>query len=98
MKRTIIEMAKAYVEDLHKGNVRIGIIPSEWVEKVSNSLNLKDLSDEELSNMWMNVCETLSDMIDTMRENEIKEAYDYIDAKSAFLEVVNAEARSRRGL
>lgn len=88
----IEELAKEYLAD---SSYRHSFITKEWIEKVSNTLRLKDLNDLELSNMY--------DMVDLTLKNQyyylkdyIEEAWAYLDVKSAFLEVVNMEARRRR--
>lgn len=98
MKRTrllIEELAENYLND--ENYVR-GIISGEWVEKVTTELNLRNLNDLELSNMWDMVYLTLDHLYNHYFINEEhKMAMKYLDVTSAFTEVVNVESRKRRG-
>lgn len=90
----ILELAKEYLND--KGYHR-GFINGEWVEKVTDTLNLKNLDSLELSNMWDMVYLTLNnEFYHYDRNKEYDKAMKYMDVQSAFTEVVNAEARRRR--
>lgn len=91
---TIKELAEQYLAD---ANYHRGIITGEWIEKVSNALNLKNITNLELSDMWDMVYLTLDGEIDRYEEcNDLKNVFKYIDVRSAFIEVVNAEARKRK--
>ena len=93
--RTLIrELANEYLED---ANYHRGIISGEWIDRVSDELNLINLTDLELSNMWDMVWMTLECEYSHHRiNNEFDEAMKYLDVQSAFTEVVNREARIRR--
>ena len=90
----IRELGKQYLES---ENYQKGFIPQEWINIVSDTLHLKELSDEELTNMWDMVWLTLDSeqRIVEYDYKDIKEAIKWEDVKSAFTEVVNAEARRR---
>ena len=92
----IRELGKQYLES---ENYQRGFIPQEWINIVSDTLHLKELSDEELTNMWDMVWLTLDSeqRIVEYDYKDIKEAIKWEDVKSAFTEVVNIEARRRRG-
>lgn len=92
----IRELGKQYLES---ENYQKGFIPQEWINIVSDTLHLKELSDEELTNMWDMVWLTLDSeqRIVEYDYKDIKEAIKWEDVKSAFTEVVNQEARNRRG-
>lgn len=91
----IWRLAKEYMEDK---NVHEGFITNEWIEKVNDALGLKELSDEELCVAWDMVFLTLDNECLIRREdNKIDEYFKWADVKSAFTEVVNIEARHRRG-
>lgn len=130
-KLVVLDLAERYLEDV---TYERGFISNEWVLKVSRTLNLKKLSDEELADMWDLVEMTLEQEIShaminadgirsdlewrnrekhpllnkTLEETNIqlkneldlyrKVERDYMDIKSAFLEVINNEARSRRAI
>lgn len=88
------ELGKQYLES--EGYVK-GFISNEWIKIVSDTLHLKELTDEELTNMWDMVeltlnTECLYNRLDHMVEEDMK----WADVKSAFLEVINKEARERR--
>lgn len=93
-KQTILELAEEYLndKDYHRG-----IILKPWIDRVTEELNLKKLSDMELSNMWDMVHLTLDVQYYRNRLNgEFEKSMKYLDVQSAFTEVVNAEARRRR--
>ena len=93
-RRIIEDLAHEYLadKDYHRG-----WIDYKWVERVSNELNLTNLSDLELSNMWDMVWMTLECEYTHHYINENhREAMKYLDVQSAFTEVVNREARIRR--
>lgn len=90
-------LAKEYVYDLKDGKAHRGFITKEWIEKVSDKLELSEASNHQLSEIWEMIADLLEKQIDGLYEaKNAKEAWQYIDTKSAFLEVVNMEARSRR--
>lgn len=98
MKRTrmeILKLAKEYLEDkdYHKS-----WITYEWMDKISDALGLKELNDEQLGDMWDMVYLTLENECYYYRLNgKVEEDMKWMDVKSAFVEVVNREARERRG-
>ena len=98
MKRTrmeILKLAKEYLEDEHYTPC---IISYEWMDKVSDALNLKELNDEQLGDMWDMVWLTLDSECMHYRLNEdVETEIKWEDVRSAFVEVVNREARNRRG-
>lgn len=82
-----------------------GFITNEAIEVVSNGLMLKDLTDEELSEMWEVVHKYFRDIYAEYDETGRKfigwKPHSNItefarDTQSAWLEVINQEARSRR--
>lgn len=91
----IRELAKQYLED---ENYQRGFISNEWIRDITDTLHLKELDDEELSNMWDMVYLTLDNEQKFHRYStkDIEEEIKWEDVKSAFTEVVNIEARSRR--
>ena len=90
----IIDLANEYLND---ANYSWGFISSEWVERITNELNLKNLSDLELSNMWDMVYLTIrNEFYYYDRNKEYDIANKYMDVESAFIEVVNIEARARK--
>ena len=94
IRRKILRLAKEYLndKDYHRG-----FILQPWIDRITEELNLKELSDLELSNMWDMVFLTLDNAYLACRLNEEhKEAMKYLDVQSAFTEVINAEARRRR--
>jgi len=89
----IRELGKQYLES---ENYQKGFIPQEWINIVSDTLHLKELSDEELTNMWDMVELTLNEECLYNRLNHmVEEDMNWMDVKSAFTEVVNIEARKR---
>ena len=97
MKRTRIIIEEMALEYLGHSNYCRGIIDGEWVERVTTTLNLKQLSDEELADMWDMVYLTLDHAYNFHNENgDWKTAMKYLDVQSAFTEVVNLEARRRK--
>ena len=82
--------------------IQKGFISAENIQWVTEHLMLKQLSDKELTEMWQTVREFfLKKMLDksgqTWRNDiPIKEFNFYSDTSSAWLEVINEEARSRR--
>lgn len=91
----IEELAKEYLKDPEYVH---GFINGEWVDRITNELKLKDLSDLELSNMWDMVYLTLENIFHyyDMDVDTRSIAIKYLDVKSAFLEVVNMDARRRQ--
>lgn len=88
----------------HRGDIRPGFIKREHIDLVTNSLFLEELEAEELGEMWYAVEEYFDRLYCEFDENGIITGYKpyskdiefYRDTKSAFLEVVNMEARRRR--
>ena len=98
MKTTRIIIEELAKEYLKSPNYHRGWIDAEWVDRVTDELNLKELNDLELSNMWDMVYLTLDHIYHYHRVNDdLETAVKYMDVQSAFTEVVNAEARRRRG-
>lgn len=97
MKRTrriIEQLAKEYLEH---PNYHRGWIDNEWIEKITDTLNLKNLSDDALCDMWDMVYLTLDHEYNFHDSNEnYRTAMKYLDVQSAFTEVVNLEARRRK--
>ena len=91
MKTKIIELADEYLND---EEYKRGFIFKKWIDRITQEFSLKELSDEELSNLWDEIYETLDKKMD---EVSFKESMKYMDARSAFVEVVNIEARKRQG-
>lgn len=92
----IMDMAKEYIAD---SNVKTGFISGEWIDRITQALNLENLSDLELSNMWDMVDLTVRNLYYYYYINGEKDmAFKYLDTVSAFTEVVNREARRRREL
>ena len=90
----ILGLAEDYIND---ENWHRGRISSEWIEKITNALGLEELSFCELWNMRDMVELTLESEINFYERNyERRTARKYLDAQSAFIEVVNAEARRRK--
>lgn len=97
MKTTRMIIEELADEYLNYENYQWGIISGEWVDKITEELNLKHLTDLELANMWDMVHLTLSnEFYHYDRNGDYKTADKYRDAESAFTEVVNVEARARR--
>lgn len=93
-RNKILDLAKEYLND---SEYQRGWIPARWTERVSDELNLKNLSDDELADMWDMVYLTLNHMSSACRLNdEVDEYFKWSDVESAFTEVVNIEARCRR--
>ena len=94
-RRIIEDLAEEYLnsKDYHRG-----FINHEWIEKITLELDLRNLTDYELSNMWDMVYLTLNNRFNHYYVNEEhRKAMKYLDVQSAFTEVVNVEARRRRG-
>lgn len=93
--RTLIkELATDYLND---PNYEPWIISNEWINKITEELGLKHLTDLELSNMWDMVYLTIRNEFYHYERNKDYEMADkYIDLESAFTVVVNIEARARR--
>ena len=97
MKRTRIVIEELAFEYLGHPNYHRGWIDGEWIEKVTDTLNLKNLSDEGLADMWDMVYLTLDHAYNFHNENDDwKTAMKYLDVQSAFTEVDNLEARRRK--
>ena len=94
VRYTVERLAKEYIEDK---SVTHGVISKEWVDRVTEELKLKELDDWNLSNMWDMVWLTLENLYIYYNEEDVKKALKYKDTQSAFTEVVNMEARRRKG-
>ena len=96
MKTTRMIIRELASEYLASENYHRGWIDHEWIERVSDELNLTNLSDLELSNMWDMVDLTLqSEFFHYYLNEDVKMSAKYQDVRSAFTEVVNREARRR---
>ena len=88
----------------HRDNIHPAFIKREHIDLVTNSLILEELENEELSEMWHAVADYFDRLYCEIDENGnvigykpySKDIEFYRDTKSAFLEVVNMEARRRR--
>lgn len=93
--RTIIlNLAKNYLDD---EKYQKSFITKEWVDRVTEALKLRELDDLELANMWDMVYLTLENEFHYYKERDAALSMKYLDVQSAFTEVVNVEARRRRG-
>jgi hypothetical protein len=93
--RKIIEDLADYY--LKHPNYHRGWIDDEWIGIVTDTLKLKQLSDDELCDMWDMVYLTLDHAYNYYNSNEDwRTAMKYLDVQSAFTEVVNVEARRRK--
>lgn len=89
----------------NKENITYGFINAENIALVTNALMLAELTDEELGEMWGAVAEYFDRKYCTYDENgnivgfmPWNEEVEFMrDTKSAWLEVINYEARRRRG-
>ena len=88
------KLMQVYDEYKTKEIVR-GFISYENVDWVSEKLGLSSLSDEELSILWDTVWDFFTNM--ERKEEDIDKAFFMQDTRSAWLEVINHEARKRRG-
>ena len=95
-RQDIINLAKEYVNapDYHWG-----FITNEWIDKVKADLKLDSLKvsdvkeDNELNTMWHLIWDTLSE---ESVQRELGDTFvEALDARSAFLEVVNLVARRK---
>ena len=94
-KRIILDLAKEYLSD---ENYHEGFILKEWIDRVTAELKLEELDDLALANMWDMVYLTLDSECYYCHLNHDKENWNkYRDVQSAFAEVVNVEARKRKG-
>lgn len=91
-RRIIEDLAEEYLtsKDYHRG-----FITQDWIDIVTDKLDLKNLSDYELCNMWDMVYLTLDHRY-VRHSGDFKKGMAYLDVQSAFTEVVNVEARRRR--
>lgn len=89
-----------------KDNIERGWISGENIEWVTEHLNLRELSNDELSTMWWSITEYFDDVLGIRDEyGEIVGWKDYNDewefardTESAWQEVCNVEARRRKKL
>jgi len=91
---TNAELMQVYIEYKTK-EVIIGFISYKDMDWVSEKLGLSSLSDEELSILWDTVWDFFTNM--ERKEEDIDKAFFMQDTRSAWLEVINHEARKRRG-
>lgn len=88
----------------HRKDINLGFIKAEHIKLVTDSLILEELETEELNEMWHAVADYFDRLYCVFNENGdiidykpySKDIEFYRDTKSAFLEVVNMEARKRR--
>lgn len=88
------ELMQVYIEYKTK-EIIIGFISYKDVNWVSEKLGLSSLSDEELSILWDEVWDFFTSM--ERKEEDMDKAFFMQDTRSAWLEVINHEARKRRG-
>lgn len=88
------ELMQVYNEYKTK-EIIIGFISYKDADWVSEKLGLSSLSDEELSILWDMVWDFFTNM--ERKEEDIDKAFFMQDTRSAWLEVINHEARKRRG-
>lgn len=88
------ELMQVYIEYKTK-EIIIGFISYKDMDWVSEKLGLPNLSDEELSILWDTVWDFFTSM--ERKEEDIDKAFFMQDTRSAWLEVINHEARKRRG-
>ena len=88
----------------HRDDIHSGFIKKEHIDLVTNSLILEELENEELNEMWHAVAEYFDRLYCEFDENGNIVGYKpysmdiefYRDTRSAFLEVINMEARKRK--
>lgn len=93
-RKIILNLAIKYMND---EKYSPHIIAKEWIDKVTETLKLRELDDLELANMWDMVYLTLENEFHYYKERDAALSMKYLDVQSAFTEVVNVEARRRRG-
>lgn len=102
MKKTVELVYRAYAKK--QDEITRGFITQEHIEWVTDHLMLRELTDQELSEMWETVDEFFDDI---MAERDEKgnitgwkpytpEIAFAMDTDSAWKEVINVEARRRR--
>lgn len=85
------------IADEYEANARRGIITYDEMDEVSDKLGLKDIPDfQGLSDMWEKVYNVLNRESFTDEGSSLDKYRKYSDAASAFAEVINREARTRR--
>ena len=90
----------------HRKDIKTGFITADHIKLVTDSLILEELETEELNEMWHAVADYFDRLYCEFNEKGIIIGYKpyskniefYRDSKSAFLEVVNMEARRRRDM
>lgn len=90
----------------HREDIKPSFIKAEHIKLVTDSLILEELETEELNEMWHAVADYFDRLYCMFNENGdiigykpySKDIEFYRDTKSAFLEVVNMEARKRRDM
>lgn len=88
----------------HREDINPGFMKAEHIKLVTDSLILEELETKELNEMWHAVADYFDRLYCVFNENGdiidykpySKDIEFYRDTKSAFLEVVNMEARKRR--
>lgn len=92
-KTIINQLADEYLNNMN--NYSWGIMTSEWKNRIANELNLKNLSDLELSNMWDMVHLTLRNEFYYHDRNKNYDIADkYLDIENLFLEVIFNEMKA----
>jgi hypothetical protein len=100
MKKMVELVFRAY--KTKEDEIQRGVISEENIEWVSDHLMLEYLSNEELSEMWKAVDDYFTKIrLDKTGENwrtdiPTKEFSFYSDTMSAWLDVINREARIRK--
>lgn len=102
MKKTVELVYRAYAKK--KDEITRGFITQENIEWVTDHLMLRELSNEELSEMWEAVDIYFDDQLGIRDENGTligwkpynEETSFLMDTDSAWKEVINVEARRRK--
>lgn len=103
MMKKMVEIAyRAYSKKADE--IEKGFITNENIEWVTDHLMLRELTNEELSNMWKTIDEYFKELTAELDENGnvvawkpyTKETSFAMDTDSAWKEVVNVEARRRK--
>jgi len=98
-------LIKSTLESYKNQEITNGFITNDNIELVTNGLGLKELSNEELSEMWEQVDEYFLAQYAVFENGKVVGWKPYTnevefarDTKSAWLEVINLEARKRKRL
>ena len=102
MKKMVEMVYRAYSKKADE--IEKGFITNENIEWVTDHLMLKELTNEELSDMWKTIDEYFTELIAELDENGNVVAWKpytneiafAMDTDSAWKEVVNVEARRRK--